>query len=417
MALKPLFDSIVDAIHEKDGLADGIAAVDFPRRIREIPSGSGGGLPQTAMTPAEVYRRTRPADWLPMPVPADDEIYLLVLVPDGATTLLAFTVTCTDRYTVELGTVQDGAFASSGSTSVSSGSKYETELFASQYDNLTSDGMKQVMVKISGTGIKTWTTSTHSKRTNFTSWSIVDIRCRLPNGTKMGVSTKDNLNNTLIQLRYFSWEGPNQLTDASYMFNSCYALAVLLELDTSKVTSMTHMFHYCYNLLTIPQLDASASANISHMFSNCYTLMHIPDLNTRSAANMEGAFKFNFALTTAPRMDLSSATNLSEMFYGCMSLRFVPTMSLTRVTTMKDIFTSAFAIGAITFDPDVTGWSGCDIVLSNQPMGHDALVVLLKSLPVVSTQRTLNIIANYGASSLTEEEKAIATNKNWALTM
>lgn len=36
MGLKRLFNEIVDAIHEKDGQTDGIAAKDFPRRIRSL---------------------------------------------------------------------------------------------------------------------------------------------------------------------------------------------------------------------------------------------------------------------------------------------------------------------------------------------------------------------------------------------
>lgn len=39
VALKPLFNEIVDAIHEKDGLSDGIHAYNFPERIRSIPAG------------------------------------------------------------------------------------------------------------------------------------------------------------------------------------------------------------------------------------------------------------------------------------------------------------------------------------------------------------------------------------------
>lgn len=38
MGLKRLFNEIVDAIHEKDGQTDGIAAKDFPERIRMIPA-------------------------------------------------------------------------------------------------------------------------------------------------------------------------------------------------------------------------------------------------------------------------------------------------------------------------------------------------------------------------------------------
>lgn len=38
--LKPLFNEIASAIHEKDGLSDGIAAYNFPERIRAIQRGS-----------------------------------------------------------------------------------------------------------------------------------------------------------------------------------------------------------------------------------------------------------------------------------------------------------------------------------------------------------------------------------------
>lgn len=43
-ALKPLFNDIAAAIHEKDGQTDGIAAKDFPARIRAIPSGGIGNV-------------------------------------------------------------------------------------------------------------------------------------------------------------------------------------------------------------------------------------------------------------------------------------------------------------------------------------------------------------------------------------
>lgn len=42
MALETLFNDIAAAIHEKDGKTDGIAAKDFPARIRAIPTDLGG---------------------------------------------------------------------------------------------------------------------------------------------------------------------------------------------------------------------------------------------------------------------------------------------------------------------------------------------------------------------------------------
>ena len=157
-------------------------------------------------TPADVYNATRPSDWLTMPTPEDNEMYLLFHIPDGYSSLLAFVVTCTGDYTVAIGTVSNGAFVQASSASVASGSKYEAELFADDYGDLTSDGMKQVMVKVSGTNILTWEPSTHSKKTspsNFADWNIVEISCRLPSGT--GVKCGNNTQSLALKhLRYFT---------------------------------------------------------------------------------------------------------------------------------------------------------------------------------------------------------------------
>lgn len=84
--------------------------------IRSIPSGGGG--PSAPLDPVEVYNATRPADWLPMPEPTDNEMYLLFLIPAGVSSLLAFTVTCTGSYTVALGTVTGGQFVQQSAVSV-----------------------------------------------------------------------------------------------------------------------------------------------------------------------------------------------------------------------------------------------------------------------------------------------------------
>ena len=243
---------------------------------------SGGGSTSEPLDPVEVYNTTRPSDWLPMPTPADNEMYLLFHIPDGVSSLLAFTVTCTGNYTVALGTVSNGAFVQMSSTSVASGSKYETELFADDYGNLTSDGHKQVMVKVSGADILTWAPSTHSKKTSpsdFAGWNIVEISCNLPSGKKVACGNETS-KLALIKLRYFTWYGENAVTNMSYMFYSCYSLTAIPQLDTSAVTNMSYMFNYCSSLTAIPQLDTSAVTNMSYMFSGCYYLTAITLDNT-----------------------------------------------------------------------------------------------------------------------------------------
>ena len=250
-------------------------------QVESIFSG-GGGSSGEPLDPVEVYNNTRPSDWLSMTTPADNEMYLLFHIPNGFSSLLAFTVTCTGNYTVALGSVSDGAFVQMSSTTVASGSKYETELFADDYGNLTSDGHKQVMVKVSGTDILTWAPSTHSKKTSpsdFAGWNIVEIACRIPSGTSVACG-RNTVNKSLKKLRYFAWYGKNAVTNMSNMFYSCYSLTAIPQMDTSAVTNMSGMFSSCYSLTAIPQMDTSAVTNMRSIFSGCFSLTSITLDNT-----------------------------------------------------------------------------------------------------------------------------------------
>ena len=317
-------------------------------QVESIFSG-GGGSTSEPLDPVEVYNTTRPSDWLPMPTPADNEMYLLFHIPDGFSSLLAFTVTCTGNYTVALGSVSDGAFVQMSSTTVASGSKYETELFADDYGNLTSDGHKQVMVKVSSTDILTWEPSTHSKKTSpsdFAGWNIVEIACRIPSGTSVACG-RNTVNKSLKKLRYFAWYGKNAVTNMSNMFYSCYSLTAIPQMDTSAVTNMSGMFSSCYYLTAIPQMDTSAVTNMSGMFNSCYSLTAIPQIDTSAAKDMSNMFYSCYSLTAIPQMDTSAVTNMSKMFSSCFSLTAIPQMDTSAVTNMSGMFNSCYSLTAI----------------------------------------------------------------------
>ena len=364
--------SVADSIRTKGGTTEALAWPDgYKSAIEAIQTGGGGGSSGDPLDPVEVYNNTRPSDWLPMPTPADNEMYLLFHIPDGFSSLLAFTVTCTGNYTVALGTVSGGSFVASSSVDIASGSKYETELFADDCGDLTSGGMKQVMVKVSGTDILTWAPSTHSKKTSpsdFAVWNIVEIACRIPSGTSVACGSNTG-NISLKKLRYFSWYGKNAVTTMSYMFNGCYSLTAIPQMDTSAVTDMSYMFYLCHSLTAIPQMDTSAVTTMSYMFGTCYSLTAIPQMNT------------------------SAVTNMNYMFFGCYSLT------------------------AISFNSSVTGWAGYAVSLQDCSLSHAAIVAFFNSLPTITSAKAITLTGNPGVSELTDAEKAIATGKGWTLTL
>lgn len=82
----------------------------------------------------------------------------------------------------------------------------------------------------------------------------------------------------------------------------CYAYSAITEFPEGwKFAPRTgysgaNLFEECYNLITIPQLDTSEITNFSCMFSGCSSL------------------------TTVPQLNVSKATTLYEIVYGCSSL-------------------------------------------------------------------------------------------------
>ena len=414
--------SVADSIRTKGGTTEALAWPDgYKTAIEAIQTGGGGGSSSDPLDPVEVYNTTRPSDWLSMPTPADNEMYLLFHIPDGFSSLLAFTVTCTGNYTVALGSVSDGAFVQMSSTTVASGSKYETELFANDYGNLTSDGHKQVMVKVSGTDILTWAPSTHSKKTspaNFACWNIVEISCNLPSGAKVACGN-DSVNLALKKLQYFTWIGKNAVTDMSAMFRSCYSLKAIPQLDTSAVavTDMSYMFDSCCSLVAIPQLDTSAVMNMRGMFGSCYSMTAIPQLDTSAVTNMSAMFGNCYSLKAIPQLDASAVTNMSYMFYTCFSLVAIPQLDTSAVTNMKAMFGSCYSLTAITLNNTVTGWAGYAISLSDCSLSHAAIVAFFNSLPTITSAKAITLTGNPGVSKLTNAEKAIATGKGWTLTL
>ena len=156
--------------------------------------------------------------------------------------------------------------------------------------------------------------------------------------------------------------------------------------DTSKVTNMGSMFDSCSKLTTIPQLDTSKVTNMGSMFTNCSSL------------------------TTIPQLDISKVTNMSYMFYNCSKLTTIPALDTSNVTSMGDMFYNCPNLTEI----HMTGMRADFSISASTQFTESALVEILNNLATVTSTRTLTM-GSTNLAKLTDEEKAIATNKGWTL--
>ena len=155
---------------------------------------------------------------------------------------------------------------------------------------------------------------------------------------------------------------------------------------TSDLTSMYSMFRDCSNLTSIPLLDTSKVTNMVFMFAGCSSLTSIPLLDTSNVTIMEFMFEGCSRLTSIPSFDVSKVTSMGYMFAGCSSLETIHMIN----------------IGA---DLDIS---------SSTKFTREALLEIIGNLKTVTSTKTLTMGAT-NLAKLTDEDKAIATNKGWSL--
>lgn len=132
--------------------------------------------------------------------------------------------------------------------------------------------------------------------------------------------------------------------------------------DTSNVVNMGYMFAYCNNLTSIHLLDTSKATNMEYMFYDCGSL------------------------TTVPALDASNVTDMSLMFIKCNALISIGLYGFTR-----------------------------SIDISQTALGHDAIVAFLNQAGTAYNSSQKITMGSAKLALLSDEEKAIATNKGWTL--
>ena len=182
--------------------------------------------------------------------------------------------------------------------------------------------------------------------------------------------------------------------------------------DTRNVTNMTNMFYRCSNLTIIPLLDTSNVTNMSYMFYGCSSLTTIPELDTSNVTNMDDMFEGCSKLTSIPELDTSNVTSMFYMFAYCNNLTSIPALNTSNVTNMGSMFYNCTNIEQIHM---INIGTNLDISPCTK-MERDALLEVLNNLKDLTgtTNATLTLGSTLLAK-LTDEDKLIATNKNWTL--
>ena len=203
--------------------------------------------------------------------------------------------------------------------------------------------------------------------------------------------------------------------DISYLLSQCKSLKTDIVINNlSKLTG-----DYCLNgtfqqsvvtSVTLNDLNPNIAYSINSTFFDNGWLKSI-SLNTTTGApmkvkSMSEAFNYCSQLKTLPLMDLTQCTRFSVI--GCNSLESIPAYDLSNITSIN--LSSLYKLAEF----HATGMKVSFDISYSTIFTREALVEILNNLATVTKTQTLKM-GTTNLAKLTDEDKAIATNKGWTL--
>ena len=199
----------------------------------------------------------------------------------------------------------------------------------------------------------------------------------------------------------------------SNLLNQCKSLKTDIVINNlSKLTG-----DYCLNeafqqsavrSITLNDLNPNIAYSINNTFFDSW--LQSISLNTTTGVpmkvkSMSEAFNYCSQLKTLPLMDLTQCTRFSVI--GCSVLESIPAYDLSNITSIN--ISNLYNLKEF----HATGMK-VSFNISSTKFTREALVEILNNLATVTTTQTLTMGAT-NLAKLTDEDKAIATNKGWTL--
>jgi len=180
-------------------------------------------------------------------------------------------------------------------------------------------------------------------------------------------------------------------------------------IDMTGITSIANLFIYFGALTKVVMPNTSNIDTFDTAFSGCRALVEAPECETSKSIEWSKTFNACSALETVPLYDFSNATVVAEMFAGCTNLKNLGGF-LNYGKAIKSTATNARHKLDLSASTLIT---------------HDSLMNVINNLYDLNlTYNVANggtlyrqylILGSTNLAKLTEEEKAIATNKGWLL--
>ena len=221
----------------------------------------------------------------------------------------------------------------------------------------------------------------------------------------------------------------NRELDCYSTFYNCTNLREVKGLEKTKIINAENMFYSCYNLVDIPDIDTSLVQSFSSAFQNCSRLTNVNNLDTSNATDMGNMFSSCSKLEQVRNLLTSNVKFFNYMFSYCSNLKIIDELDASSCTFINYMFN-----GTKSYFTDFGGLKDLGkAYLTTQSANNSAYTLNLSTCPALTHDSLMNVInglydiASAGVkpqklqlgstnlAKLTDEEKAIATNKGWTV--
>ena len=190
-------------------------------------------------------------------------------------------------------------------------------------------------------------------------------------------------------------------------------LEKIICMGKANVPSLINQFDgvYAYaNVTTTPFYRFDNLNSLMNTWYGCQYLTNVPHFNTENVTDFTSTWYGCRSLLTIPPLNFKSATSMTNCFNGCHSLTSLPYMNLASVTDATN------------------AWYGCDNLTTLGGFGAIKVNIDLSASTLLTVESIMNVInqaatvtgktMTFGSENLaklTDEQKAVATNKGWTL--
>ena len=259
----------------------------------------------------------------------------------------------------------------------------------------------------------------------FNSYINEQVKSDIEYSTFCKQMSKWNYENDTI-ITYVPYTDTSSVTSFYKCFCPCYLLKTIPLINTANAYSFSYMFSNCYSLLSVPKIITSKGSDFSYMFNNCRSLINAPLLDLTNASDIEGMYSYCTRLKTIPSYYPTKATNASRFAVQCLSLISIGLLDFEKVSDISFFFGGN---QELTYLTDLGGFKNLKIdwidsfgLVKCPNLTKESVLNVINHLYNFrengdsTTTKTIKFNSN-SLALLSDEEKQIATNKGWVLTI